>query len=207
MVPATPVQPWELLGISRGASDTEIRAAFRKLSQRAHPDAGGTGGLYRALVDAPDAMLEGGGCAPDERPGGKATGAREPPAPPQRRPPDDAWLVEDEDYYDAPVDDPPPPRAPSDASGVGRTRGTEPGHPGFLARLARVPSPRSLAGWFRLLVLWLIGGLLIGSAEPSGLRELVSEIALGWLPLLLIAAALARWVVHRRITAPGRLRG
>ena len=31
--------PYEVLGVSRGASDDEIKKAFRKLSRKYHPDA------------------------------------------------------------------------------------------------------------------------------------------------------------------------
>lgn len=188
------VRPWELLGVKPDASESQIRAAFRKLSQYAHPDAGGTGGLYRALVKARDAMLH-----EADTPGDATAATR---GPPQRRL-DDEWLVEDEDLDSGTVDEPPQPRATSDASRKeppARHRNERPGttRRGVLARLAGVPSPRTPRGWLGLVLLWLVGSVPVGGIEPPWLREVVRELVFGWLPLLLIVATLARWVVQRR---------
>lgn len=50
--------PYELLGVARDATDEQIRAAFRRLARVGHPDADGTSGLYRALVDARETLLD-----------------------------------------------------------------------------------------------------------------------------------------------------
>lgn len=50
--------PYELLGVARDATDEQIRAAFRHLARVGHPDAEGTSGLYRALVEARDTLLD-----------------------------------------------------------------------------------------------------------------------------------------------------
>ena len=102
------VRPWELLGVDRDASADDVRVAFRRLSRHTHPDAGGTGGLYRALVDARDAMLNGGRSPPHEPPVADEAPARRPPGPRPRRSrrppqhdshrqPQDEWVVTDED--------------------------------------------------------------------------------------------------------------
>jgi curved DNA-binding protein CbpA len=43
---------YEILGVERTASGEEIRGAYRRLVQRAHPDTGGTGALFRLVRDA-----------------------------------------------------------------------------------------------------------------------------------------------------------
>lgn len=40
---------YEVLGVAPDATPTEIRAAYRKLSQKVHPDAGGTNALFRQI--------------------------------------------------------------------------------------------------------------------------------------------------------------
>ena len=48
-----------ILGVGEGADEAEIRAAWRRLMQRAHPDAGGTEGLAERLNAARDRLLKG----------------------------------------------------------------------------------------------------------------------------------------------------
>ena len=44
--------PFEILGVSPGAQESEIRAAWRRLARRLHPDAGGTNEEMAALNTA-----------------------------------------------------------------------------------------------------------------------------------------------------------
>lgn len=46
-----------VLGVSRDAEEAEIRAAYRRLMTRAHPDAGGSEGLAERLNAARDRLL------------------------------------------------------------------------------------------------------------------------------------------------------
>ena len=48
-----------ILGVEPGASTADIRAAYSRLIQRAHPDKGGTAGLAAQLNAARDRMLKG----------------------------------------------------------------------------------------------------------------------------------------------------
>jgi hypothetical protein len=194
------VRPWELLGVDRDASENDVRAAFRRLSRRTHPDAGGTGGLYRALVDARDAML-GGARSAQMRPAADEAAARPHRGPRprrSRRPPQDEWVVTDEDPYasrrhEAPPQ-PPPRQAPAeDSAGGGRAAAP---NGGFLATLARLPGPRTGKGWVRLLVVWLVVSALM-QPPPNVVGTLV-ELVVGWLPIVMMMAALARRYLRRR---------
>jgi hypothetical protein len=49
--------PWELLGLERGADRAEIKSAFRRLSRRCHPDLAGASG-EPGEGPAPDAAAE-----------------------------------------------------------------------------------------------------------------------------------------------------
>jgi hypothetical protein len=53
---------YELLGVARDASPTEIRSAYRALAKAMHPDAGGTAGAFRLLRDAYETLTD-----PDRR--------------------------------------------------------------------------------------------------------------------------------------------
>lgn len=53
---------YELLGVSRQASQPEIRSAYRALAKAMHPDAGGTAGAFRLLQQAYETLAD-----PDER--------------------------------------------------------------------------------------------------------------------------------------------
>lgn len=46
-----------VLGVSKGASDTEIRTAWKRVMTRAHPDQGGTEGLAARVNAARDRLL------------------------------------------------------------------------------------------------------------------------------------------------------
>lgn len=53
---------YEILGVSRGASDDEIKKAFRKLARKHHPDAGGSEEKFKELNEAYDVLSD-----PDKR--------------------------------------------------------------------------------------------------------------------------------------------
>lgn len=71
---------YELLGVSRTASSSEIRSAYRTLAKAMHPDAGGTTGTFRLLREAYETLTD-----PELRAGYDGE-QRQPiaPAPPQR---------------------------------------------------------------------------------------------------------------------------
>ena len=50
----------EILNLPTGGElePSDINAAFRRLAKTAHPDAGGSGELYRRIAEARDALLE-----------------------------------------------------------------------------------------------------------------------------------------------------
>jgi len=48
---------YELLGITPEASTSEVKAAYRRLSTKCHPDAGGTDSLFRQITEAYDRIL------------------------------------------------------------------------------------------------------------------------------------------------------
>ncbi|MDJ0922089.1 MAG: DnaJ domain-containing protein [Henriciella sp.] len=48
---------WEVLGVARTASASEVRAAYRKLSARAHPDAGGDRAEWDEISSAYEDMM------------------------------------------------------------------------------------------------------------------------------------------------------
>src|ERR1700742_235010 len=52
------VDYYELLGVSRDASPTEIRSAYRSLAKVMHPDAGGTAGTFRLLREAYETLAD-----------------------------------------------------------------------------------------------------------------------------------------------------
>lgn len=52
------VDYYELLGVSRDASPTEIRSAYRSLAKVMHPDAGGTAGTFRLLREAYETLVD-----------------------------------------------------------------------------------------------------------------------------------------------------
>ena len=43
---------YDILGVSKSASDKEIKSAFRKLAQKYHPDAGGDEAKFKEISEA-----------------------------------------------------------------------------------------------------------------------------------------------------------
>ncbi|MDP3377798.1 MAG: hypothetical protein Q8S53_05490, partial [Brevundimonas sp.] len=48
-----------ILGLTEGASAADIRAAWKRLMQKVHPDVGGSNRLAQILSEAKDALAEG----------------------------------------------------------------------------------------------------------------------------------------------------
>lgn len=57
-LPAPSVDPWEVLGLTRTATVSEVKSAYRKLSKQYHPDAGGNGDMFQKITKARDTILE-----------------------------------------------------------------------------------------------------------------------------------------------------
>jgi hypothetical protein len=55
---STPFDPWAVLGLPRGASAAQARAARRRLAKRFHPDLGSTSGTDMVLVNQAVAAIE-----------------------------------------------------------------------------------------------------------------------------------------------------
>lgn len=89
------VDYYELLGVSRTASASQIRSAYRSLAKVMHPDAGGTAGTFRLLREAYETLTD-----PDRRDEYDSDGgpAEEPPPPPPQPPRQRARRREDPGY-------------------------------------------------------------------------------------------------------------
>ena len=74
-------EDWEYLGLSPGASVEEIKSAWKRLSRQTHPDAGGTGALFRRVTEAYERVLA---SVEHDQERGKATAPPRPSAPPKR---------------------------------------------------------------------------------------------------------------------------
>ncbi len=48
-----------ILGLDEGAGEADIRAAYKRLMQKVHPDVGGSNRLAQLLGEAKDALLKG----------------------------------------------------------------------------------------------------------------------------------------------------
>jgi hypothetical protein len=55
--PMTRDEAWEVLGLAPGTSEAEIRAAYLRLMQAAHPDKGGSAWLAARINQARDVLL------------------------------------------------------------------------------------------------------------------------------------------------------
>jgi len=81
---------YELLGVTRDASTSEIRSAYRALAKAMHPDAGGTAGAFRLLREAYDTLAD-----PERRADyddlGDLDDEPEPPPVPVRRQRQETW--------------------------------------------------------------------------------------------------------------------
>jgi DnaJ domain len=51
--------PWQILSIPIGASDSEIKLAYRSLARKHHPDLGGDVAMMQAINNAYDALVNG----------------------------------------------------------------------------------------------------------------------------------------------------
>jgi DnaJ-class molecular chaperone len=51
--------PYEVLGIQPGASETEVKKAYRDLVKKAHPDKGGTGEQFKEINEAYTQIMKG----------------------------------------------------------------------------------------------------------------------------------------------------
>ena len=49
---------YDVLGVSRDASDKEIKTAFRKLAQKYHPDAGGDEQKFKEISEAYETLSD-----------------------------------------------------------------------------------------------------------------------------------------------------
>lgn len=56
--------PWTELGLAPGASEEQVRAAFRRRAKELHPDTGGNGAAFVALVEARNDVLRRIGATP-----------------------------------------------------------------------------------------------------------------------------------------------
>ena len=50
--------PYQALGLKRGASDAEIHAAYRAAVRRTHPDAGGSAASFEAIQEAYEVLRD-----------------------------------------------------------------------------------------------------------------------------------------------------
>lgn len=73
---------YELLGVTRDASSSEIRSAYRALAKAMHPDAGGTAGAFRLLREAYDTLIDPGRRADYDLGDDEYDDEPEPPPPP-----------------------------------------------------------------------------------------------------------------------------
>ena len=64
--------PYEVLGVSPGATDADVQRAWRRVSKRVHPDVGGSPEEFRAALEAYH-FLRSRGATPDSGGGASPT--------------------------------------------------------------------------------------------------------------------------------------
>ena len=145
----TRAQALDVLGREAGVSLEEVRAAYRSLSKRVHPDAGGTDELFRRVNDAYERLTEG---------------------------PESDHEAEPSDEVSEPSRG--PSRGPSDttdsASQQGSRRPLRWWQVPFLAGLG----PTSFRGCVALLVVAVLVGAQVGSGLPQLLGQLFESLTL-----------------------------
>jgi hypothetical protein len=172
---------YELLGVHRDASPSEIRSAYRSLAKAMHPDSGGTAGAFRLLHEAYETLTD-----PDRR--DSYDNVASVPVPPrQRQRQRRARRVGDD-----PDHVPTLPTIDPDTIGWWQTaRGTGRVTLFPLARPSREVTLAALGGWVLLLVLLI----LIGPPVP---------LLVVWL-LMLAGSGAAVWRLGRRRLAADRV--
>ncbi len=171
---------YELLGVPRDASPSEIRSAYRSLAKAMHPDSGGTAGAFRLLHEAYETLTD-----PDRRDSYDSSDA---PAPPrQRQQQRRARRVgDDPDHVPTlPTIDPDTIGWWQTARGTGRVTLLP------LARPSREVTLAALGGWVLLLVV----PILVTPPAP---------LLVVWL-LVLAGSGAAVWRLGRRRLAADRV--
>lgn len=177
---------YELLGVHRDASPSEIRSAYRSLAKAMHPDSGGTAGAFRLLHEAYETLTD-----PDRRDSYDADGSDDAvavrvPAPPRQRQRPARRMGDDPDYLPTlPTIDPTTIGWWEAASGTGRVTLLP------LARPSREVALGALGGWLLLLVVLV----LVGPPAP---------LLVVWL-LVLAGSGAAVWHLGRNHLAAARV--
>ncbi|WP_158887199.1 J domain-containing protein [Amycolatopsis anabasis] len=185
------VDYYELLGVDRTASATEIKSAYRSLAKALHPDTGGTPGTFRLLQVAYDTLNDPARRAEYDR---ARTAAEVPAQAPHRT----------------------ATRAPVRRRRPGRPRRRDFGDdPGFIPNVAEIDpdtiewwqhagtgkrdAPRDGAGHATLLV--ACGGLLLLLILLLLPVEFATPVLVIWLAMAAIVVAIGIWLVRRHLTA------
>ena len=98
---------YELLDVQPGATQEEIKAAWRHLTRQVHPDTGGNAALFRQVQAAFDTLSDPvRRAAYDDalRDGARRTDTEEPPEPHFDPEPDPEWVVVDDSSGEAPFE-------------------------------------------------------------------------------------------------------
>lgn len=160
--------PYEILGVDPDASEAEIRAAYRRAVRTAHPDAGGTAGMFGMVREAYEILVD-----PERRANLDDSRTRPDVDEPAAEPPEPEW-GEEVHVDDVTVEDRPPTPTSTPSGSVG---GWWPAIGGFLGRLIAVAIAGALA-WYLIQPILSGGGSykpdaagpdLFGGAEEMGL--------------------------------------